>query len=389
MSLPTITVEIAFATDPGSTPTWTDVSEFHRQTIISRGRNHELDRVEAGKAKIRLRNVDGRFDPTNLASPYSPNVRPMRRVRVRATWEGVTYDRFNGYIEDWPQAWTQGPAGDAWVELHAVDAFKVLALANVNTARSAEKSGVRVGAILDAIGWPAADRAIDTGISTVQAVTYADERALSALQVVEQTEGGVLFVSRDGKITFLDRTKPVTAALDSTNLTWGDSGLEKDYADLSTSFDDSQIWNDAKATAPGKTDQSTQDTASQTRYFRRTRVEPGLWDDQNEMKSRTEYVVARFGEPALRVTDVDLSSAKGQDIQWPHILPREIHDKVRLRKRPVGGGTISQDSFIEGTTETIRQGVWDIVWNASPLDRATDYWIWGQSAWGVDTRWYW
>ncbi len=389
MSVPIYTCRIAFPTDPGAAPTYTDVSEFHRRTTITRGRDHELDKVVAGKAKIRLRNVDGRFDPTNLASPYAPNVRPMRRVQIQATWQGVTYDRFNGYIEDWPQAWTQGPAGDAWVEVTAVDAFKVLALAKVNTTRSAELSGTRVNAILDAVGWPAADRAIDAGLTTVQGSTLVDEPALSHLQLVETTEGGVLFVSRDGKITFLDRTKPVTVALDATNLTWGDSGLEKDYADLSTSFDDSQIWNDAKVTAPGKTDQTASDATSQTRYFRRTRVEGGIWNDQNEMQSKAQYLVARFGEPALRVTGLDLSSARGDDVQWPHILPRELHDKVRARKRPVGGGTISQDSFIEGTTETIRQGVWDIVWNLSPLDRATDYWIWDQSRWGIDTRWYW
>jgi hypothetical protein len=310
-------------------------------------------------------------------------------MRIRGTWQGVTYDRFNGYIESYPRSWTPGPAGIAYVELHAVDAFKVLALAKVSMARSAESSGARVGAILDAIGWPAADRAIDTGLSTVQAVTYADQPALTALQAVETTEGGVLFVSREGKITFLDRTKPVTVALDAANLTWGDSGLEKDYLDLTTSFDDSQIWNDVKVTAPGNADGTAEDLTSQDRYFRRTLVESTLHEDENEQQSKAEYLVTRFSEPALRVTTLDLSSARGQDIQWPHILPRELHDKVRARKTPVGGGAISQDSFIEGYAETIRQGVWDLAWNLSPLDRATDYWIWGQSRWGVDTRWYW
>jgi len=388
VSLPTYTCRIAFPTDPGSAPTYTDVSEFHRRTTITRGRDHELDKVVAGKAKIRLRNVDGRFDPTNLASPYSPNVRPMRRVQIQATWQGVTYDRFNGYIEDWPQAWTQGPAGDAWVEVTAVDAFKVLALAKVSTTRSAELSGTRVNAILDAVGWPAADRAIDAGLTTVQGSTLVDEPALSHLQLVETTEGGVLFVSRDGKITFLDRTKPITVALDDVNLTWGDSGLEKDYVDLSTSFDDSQIWNDVKVTAPGNPDGVASDATSQTHYFKRTRVESTIHQDSNEQQSKAEYLAARFGEPALRVTGLDLGSAKGQDVQWPHILGRELHDKVRVNKRPVGGGTISQDSFLEGYTETIRQGVWDIAWNLSPLDTVDDYWIWDQSRWGIDTRWY-
>ncbi len=389
MGLPTLVCEIAFATDPGSTPTWTDVSADHQSTTIRRGRSHERDQVVAGVVTTQLRNPEGKYDPTNLASPYSPNVRPMRRMRIRATWEGVTYDRFNGYIEEWPQAWTRGPAGAAWVTIKAVDAFKVLALADVNITRSAELSGTRVNAVLDAIGWPAADRAIDTGISTIQGVTLVDERALTHLQMVEATEGGVLFVSRDGKITFLDRTKPITVALDETNLTWGESGLEKHYAELSTSFDDSQIWNETKVISPGNLDGEAMDAASQTRYFKRTLVQSTLHEDANEQQSKAEYLVARFSEPALRVIGVDLSSAKGQDVQWPHILGREIHDKVRFRKNPVGGGTISQDSFIEGTTETIRQGVWNIGWNLSPLDRATDYWIWGESRWGIDTRWYW
>jgi hypothetical protein len=389
VGLPTVTCEIAFGTDPGATPIYTDVSAQHVSTTIRRGRNHELDKIEAATCVTRLRDPNGDFDSTNLGSPYAGNVRPMRRMRIRGTWQGVTYDRFNGYVEAYPRSWTPGPAGVAYVDFRAVDAFKVLALANVNTARSAELSGARVGAILDAIGWPAADRAIDTGLTTVQAVTYADERALTALQLVESTEGGVLFVSRDGKITFLDRTKPVTIALDGANLTWGDTGLEKDYVDVSTSFDDSQIWNDAKVTAPGKTDQTASDATSQTRYFRRTKVESGIWNDQNEMQSKAQYIVARFGEPALRITGLDLASAKGQDVQWPHILGRELHDKVRVNKRPVGGGTISQDSFLEGYTETIRAGAWNLAWNLSPLDRATDYWIWDQSAWGVDTRWYW
>lgn len=388
MGLPTLTAEIAFG-DPTDTPTYTDVSAQHISTRIRRGRNHELDRVEAATCITRLRDPDGYFDTTNLGSPYAGNVLPMRRMRIRGTWQGVTYDRFNGYIESYPRSWTPGPAGIAYVEIHAVDAFKVLALAKVSTARSAELSGARVNAILDAIGWPAADRAIDTGLSTVQAVTYTDEPALTALQAIETTEGGLLFVSRDGKITFLDRTKPIESVLDATNLTFGDSGLEKDYVDLATSFDDSQIWNDVKVTAPGNADGMAEDLASQDRYFRRTLVVSTLHEDENEQQSKAEYLRTRFSEPALRVTSLDLSSAKGQDIQWPHILPRELHDKVRARKTVSGGGAISQDSFIEGTTELIRQGTWDMIWNLSPLDRATDYWIWGTSRWGLDTRWYW
>ncbi len=393
MSIPTLSVEVAFATDPGSAPTWTDVTPYVRRASIRRGRSHELDRVEAARATVRFRNVDGRFDPTALFSPYTPNVRPMRRIRLRATVAATTYDQFNGYIEAWPQAWSFGPSGDAYVDIRAVDAFKPLALAKISTTRSAEQSGTRVGAILDAAGWPAADRTVDTGISQVQGVTLVDVAALTHLQDVDATEGGLLFASRDGRVVFQDRTKPVTAAPDTANRTWGDGGgfVEKDYVELTTSYDDSQIWNDAKITAPGKTDQTASDATSQTRYFRRTRVEAGLWNDQNEMLSRAQYVVTRFAEPALRIATMDLDARVAED-QLHAIMARDLHDKVRAVKRPTGGGTITQDSFLEGISQDIAPGVWNVEWALSPLDRVTDYWILEDAVQGVldsTTRLYW
>lgn len=54
-----------------------------------------------------LNNTDRRFDPS-YASPYYPNVVPMRRVRDRTVQPAVTYDLFEGFVEDWGQT---GPRG--------------------------------------------------------------------------------------------------------------------------------------------------------------------------------------------------------------------------------------------------------------------------------------
>ena len=126
MPTPTATCEIAFATNPSATPTWTDVTAYLMDFEITRGRQAELNRMEAGTATITLNNIDRRFDPSNAGSPYAPNVLPVRRIRLSATYNAVTYRLFSGYIETWPPTYP-GPV-DSNVRITAVDGFKVLNL---------------------------------------------------------------------------------------------------------------------------------------------------------------------------------------------------------------------------------------------------------------------
>lgn len=132
MGTPTLKVEIDFVSAPlSATNTWTDVSTYARTVSLRRGRDHELNRSQAGTATITLSNRDRRFDPLNASSPYAPNVIPMRQIRISAVWSAVTYPLFTGYIEDWAQDWLPRPiyaSGDAQVSIRAVDAFKILSL---------------------------------------------------------------------------------------------------------------------------------------------------------------------------------------------------------------------------------------------------------------------
>lgn len=116
--------------------TWTDITAFVRGFDTRRGRNHELGQMQAGEATLTLDNRDRRFDPSNTSSPYYPNVVPMRHMRIRANHQGVVYDLFAGFVEDWGQQWS-GPnaagAGDATCEVQLVDAFKLLNLADLTT----------------------------------------------------------------------------------------------------------------------------------------------------------------------------------------------------------------------------------------------------------------
>lgn len=153
-TFPTVTFEAAFGVNPTSEPEtadWVDLSDRlgdPEGIEWGYGRQHELDRIEAGTGSVTLDNTDRALDPTNTASTYSPDVKPMVRVRVKATHLAVTYDVLQGFVEAWQPVWQQE---SAWVSLPLVDGFKLLAQAKTDAAYPVQSSGDRIGVLLNSV----------------------------------------------------------------------------------------------------------------------------------------------------------------------------------------------------------------------------------------------
>lgn len=89
-SWPLVQFQVAFNVGgtQSSPPQWTDLTSRLRGSWSAQlaGRQYELDQIQSGQLTVTLENLDGALDPTNTASPYSPNVLPMRPCRLTATW---------------------------------------------------------------------------------------------------------------------------------------------------------------------------------------------------------------------------------------------------------------------------------------------------------------
>jgi hypothetical protein len=124
----------------------------------------------------------------------------MRAVRVRATWGGLMYSLWRGFADSWLPGYIKGDAYSS-VALNATDGFKVLG----NNTRPAgtsvglsELSGARIRRVLDSASWPATDRVIDAGQTTLQATTLEGD-ALSEVQLVSTPGGRVLHRRAGGR----------------------------------------------------------------------------------------------------------------------------------------------------------------------------------------------
>lgn len=125
---------IALNSSPGDylgDSAFTDVTAYLADHSTKRGRQFDLDRIEAGTADILFRNQDGELDPANTAGSYYPNLKPLRRIRLFRHEGGVRYPMFDGLIERWNPSWvvgrnsTTGDLGYQDMRVQAVDQFEV------------------------------------------------------------------------------------------------------------------------------------------------------------------------------------------------------------------------------------------------------------------------
>jgi hypothetical protein len=391
MASPVITVEIAFATNPLAAPTWVDVSSYLVSIpLIKRGRQHELNRIEAGEAQVVLNNMDRRFDPTNVASPYYPNVLPMRRIRISATFSATTYRLFTCFIEGWPPDWPLD--GTATASLNCVDGFKLLNLNKLSLALVSEFSGWATATLMAAAGWAAADYSASAGYTLITANTLVETPALQRLQDIVDAENGLAFIRGDGVLEFQNRYyRLLTTASNTSQGTFGDGGgAELPYTALKPSYDDSEIWNEVRITAAGGTTQISSDATSQDAYGKRTLSKSGLIigdasglggaTADAECASASAYLLSNYKDPLLRFLQITIAGHTLPGTLWGHVLNRTISDRITVKRRPPGGGAaISQECFIEAVEHHVGGDVefWTTTWQLSPasVGSAGSYWV--------------
>jgi hypothetical protein len=140
--MPAARVEIAFNAGYATADAdrvWTDVSEYvelEDRITIDHGRQDELTVADANTLRLTLDNSDGRFTVGRVASPYYPNVKLGRPIRVSVmTVEGHTSVRYVGFIDDWPCEWDGTDAyASAKIGAHSRLAWLAGTLGNVVSA---------------------------------------------------------------------------------------------------------------------------------------------------------------------------------------------------------------------------------------------------------------
>ncbi|HVW33469.1 MAG TPA: LamG domain-containing protein [Acidimicrobiia bacterium] len=222
----------------------------------------------------------------------------------------------------------------------------------------------RLTRVLDLAGWPAGDRDLDTGLSTLQSAEL-DQTALDHAQKVAQSDFGELFITRDGKIRFVERTGLINRV---SSATFGDGPGELGYQGYRTDNSDQLIRNPVTVSRSNGVAQTARDDDGINDYLDHQFTLDGLYHDTDDLsRDAAMFLVSEYKDPKTRVVELVVKPASAPADLWPVVLGAELGDVFTVIRRPQDvGDPISQDCEIQGIRHDIGPQSWTTTFTLSP-----------------------
>ena len=407
-SYPTVTLQAGFTTaasgfgawDAGVWDTaewgpdvvWTDLSSYLRAVDTGRGFSLESDRATVGQLSVELLNTDGRFTPANTGGPYvSAGVSQIRAgvpIRLRATWNGTTYDLFRGRVRSWTEVFPSTTV--AYVRVDADDLFADLGsvtLAEVTAEGAGDTAGGRILRIADAAGWSTGVD-LDAGLNTMQATTLG-ATAASLCQLTADSDGGLVFAGPNGDLVYHGYYRRFTGSRStSAQITFSAAGAPA--SDPVTTNDDAGLVNVARLTRIDGTTQTSRASDSVAVYGERTLERSDLiCETDAQVATIADLITTVRSSAGYRIRALRTFPARDPSTLWPLVLSAQFNDLHDVTIAHPGGFDVQRSTFVSGIAHSIDPaGGWrvDFVYiDAAPYVALQGSAYWDSAAWDTDT----
>jgi hypothetical protein len=381
MTVPTVHAVINFSTGPSfaqamildsgildtnvladSASVIVDVSNVVDSIQTIRGRNAQADQFQTGTLSLRIVDQNGDFNPQNPSGPYYNLLTPMRKVQITATYGATTYPIFSGFITSYTTTTPKNANDVVYTTIQAVDAFRLAQNAQISTVAgtsAGQLSGARINALLDAIDWPLSMRDVDAGLTTMQADPGTARTSLAAMQTVEISEYGALYVDAAGSFVFQDRA--VTAgSTGATPTVFNDNGTDISYFNAVWRLDDTLVYNSASVTRTGGTAQTAINQPSIDKYFVHSYNQQNLLmqTDAVALDYAQAYVASR-AETSIRCDAIQLDLyTDNYNSGIIAALSLDYFDPVTITTNQPGGSTLTKTLQVFGVAMSITPNSW-------------------------------
>lgn len=340
-----------------------DITTAVRSVEITRGKSSlTYEHFDAGTCALNIGDFNSTFLPDEPNSPYYPNIKPLRQVRVSATWSGETFILFRGFVDNWGVRWE--PRQDfAEVTVQSTDATKLLA--NFDTeyqGLDGDTAWERVRDMLLDKSWP-------TDFTDVQETDYfaflvqdtADRRPLLPnLQEYEFTEQGALFISKEGRVTWKNIATANPYYYDSPEFVFSDASTvgKVPTTEILYSVSDEQVYNFVSITPTLGTEQTYSSNDSIDIYRERSLIKTDVpLNSDSSASYLATLLISKQALPESRITGV--STDPRLSIHATNAsLRSEMLTMIDLDRTPPGGTATTYKMFIIGIRHTITPDSW-------------------------------
>lgn len=223
MAAATYILEIDWNNDGDYGDAYENVTANTVSVETRRGRDYASQltgRASPGRLAAVLKNPNGLYSSYNASSPLYGLILPGRKVRLRTT-SPLAVTLWAGLLTRLIPAGTID--GITIVQLEATGTMSRLPGKKITVAKQTNQyTGALISAVLDDVGWPPGERAIDSGQIMVDLWFEADIDALSAIRNIEDTELGFVYESTEGYLVFEDNNHRLTGAHLTSQQTYSD-----------------------------------------------------------------------------------------------------------------------------------------------------------------------
>jgi len=365
-----------------------DVSDQVDQMQISRGRNALTDSFQTGTLNMRIVDLNGDFNPQNTTGPYYGLLSPMRKVAITATYGSTTYPLFAGYITGYNTQTPKNVGEVTYTTITAVDGLRLLSNAQITTVSgtsAGQLSGARIDNLLNQVSWPASQRSIDAGQTTMQADPGTGRTVLAACTTVQLSEYGAFYMDALGNAVFKDRLT-ATKSVTGTPVVFNDTGTGISYFNAMWLLNDAQVFNKAFITATGLATQTATNAASVAKYFTHgyTQSDLLMQDTDTALNYARAYVASR-AETTVRCDAITLDLyTNNYTTGTIAALNLDFFDPVTItttQPAAVGTSTLTKTLQVFGVQHSISVNSWKTTFTT--LEPIIDGFIVGSSLYGI------
>jgi len=241
-----------------------------------------------------------------------------------------------------------------------------------------ELSGVRVRRLLSSY-WAGPTSIANGYLKMAPDFAYNGRTLLDVIQEIQETERGLLYVSRQGTVVFEDRSSRYANQVPVAVFGENDSP----YIEYDSDFDPTYTFSQANLSRPANDNFApVVNSTSQAKYGQRILTQTLQVNTDFDLTQAATFYLARYANPVVRITTLKFDLAANPAL-FSVILPLDIGSRVTVKRKTAALST-SNDYYVEQIHHTAdaETGDWTVTLQLSPVFVNTA-WVLGDNTYGI------